>query len=84
MHDFTEQFALGAHTAYTNSNYQTNLSVATLDREDHIYEAGLGARYSLWQNVDLRMDYTYRDRESNQSLTDYAAHIAGISLSIDY
>lgn len=84
VHDFTEQFALGAHTAYTNSNYQTNLSVATLDREDHIYEAGLGARYSLWQNVDLRMDYTYRDRESNQALTDYAAHIAGISLSIDY
>ncbi len=83
-HTYNEKLSFGGSVSYGNSDYETNLDLAAIDREDDIYDAGLGARYKLTPNAELSFDYSYRSRESNQADTDYDAHSIGASLSVSY
>ena len=83
-HDYSNILAFGALLSYTDSNYQTNRTIALLDREDDTYEAGLNATYSPRQDIDIRAGYNFSSRDSNQALADYDAHIIGLSFAIKY
>lgn len=83
-HSYTEKFSTGIGLGYTNDDYQSNVALAGIDRQDHIYDASLNARYVIYRDISLKLEYAYRNRESNKELTDYDAHILGLSLSAKY
>ncbi len=83
-HSYNEKFSTGLALGYTDDDYHSNVALAGIDREDHIYDAGVSARYIVYRDIDVKLEYGYRNRESNRDLTDYDAHTVGLSLSAKY
>lgn len=83
-HQYTEQIAVGANVGYTKRNYQTNLALASEDRDDDVYDAGIRAEYAFTPDVNFNVEYDYRDRRSNIDTYDYDAHTVGMSVRVKY
>ena len=83
-HNYSDTLSVAALLSYTASDYQTNRAIATLDREDDTYQAGINMLYSPRTDIDVKAGYTFNTRDSNQTFTDYDAHILGLSLGIKY
>ncbi|MCC6597499.1 MAG: outer membrane beta-barrel protein [Alphaproteobacteria bacterium] len=83
-HDYTPTFSTGVNLGYTNDDYQSNTTLSAIDREDDTYDAGINARYKIYQDVSLELAYTYRNRNSNVTTADYDAHSIGLTLSAKY
>ena len=74
---YNDSLSYGAKVGYMNADYESNVALAGVDREDNIYDAGLHAQYAIGQHSALKLEYDYRDRESNRALTDYTDHTIG-------
>jgi hypothetical protein len=83
-HQYNEKISFNGFLDYTRSDYETNRAIAPLDRLDHIYQAGAGAIYDLTEDASIGVNYTRRNRESNQPNTDYDSNLIGATLSIKY
>lgn len=83
-HEYNDMLSLNTLFSYTLSNYETNRAIAAFDREDHTYSAGLNLLYNPRKDIDIKAGYTFNTRESNQRMTDYDAHIIGLTFAIKY
>jgi hypothetical protein len=83
-HTLSEKLSAGLDINYTDSDYQSDMSIATLDRHDRVYGAGANVRYALMKDLDMKLEYDYRNRDSNQPATDYDAHVVSVFLAVKY
>lgn len=51
------------------------------DREDHYYEALLGAAYALTDKISLTFDYSFGKNQSNRDISDYDRNIFMVGLA---
>jgi len=65
-HQWTSRVTTAASASYTTDNYK-----GSIDRKDKIQNFGLKATYSMRRWLDFGADYTYTNRDSNQSVFDY-------------
>ena len=83
-HDYNENISFGGRVSYTNNNFETNKAIENLDRDDDIYELGIWSRHEIYNNTDLKFEYSYLDRDSNSPTASYNTNKFGITLSFKY
>jgi hypothetical protein len=78
------QWKLDGGVRYTQQDLQINPASRRPKRVDHIYEAGVGATYTLADPVYLRAEYDYADRTSDDSRADYTSNILLFTVGMTY
>jgi len=67
-HELTSKLILTGRGTYANNDYRG------IDREDHLFSAGLGLRYLVSKNVYVEGEYSFRHRDSSDSSENYVGN----------
>jgi hypothetical protein len=77
-HELFRNVILTARIGAEQQDYQS------LDREDRLLFAGLGARYLLSQNVELGAEWRFLDRTSDVAAVEFETNRLSISVALKY
>lgn len=74
-HELSRSILLNGNLGYTNNDYEGT------NREEHIFQTGVGATYILNRNLSLGGDYTFRKRDVNVATADYTSNVFVLRLT---
>ncbi len=83
-HKYSKDISFGASARYTKNEFENNSALSSLDRKDDIYGAKIWGQKEISDNLSMKINYEYRDRDSNDSDAIYTAQKVGFSLSYKY
>ncbi|MFO1242388.1 MAG: outer membrane beta-barrel protein [Rickettsiales bacterium] len=81
---FMPQWTLEVDGRYTNVDFETNSALTSLDREDDIYNAGIGVTYDITELYNVGVQYLYEERESNDNSVEYDQNAFLVKVGINY
>lgn len=73
-HELTRSISLHASAGYFFNDYDS------INREEDVFDAGVGASYALNRNFSVEADYSYKHRDVNISGQDYSRNKAMLRL----
>lgn len=77
-HELMRNVLLNAHGGYTNNDYN---GTRLINREDDLYNGGLGIKYLLNRYFSMKLNYDYFGRASNINGQDY--NINSVYFAVD-
>lgn len=80
-HELQEKILFRSNIGYEIQDFDDSL---LFNREDEIYRVGLGVDYYLQRNLKIGLDYSYTEKDSNQSANDYSTNKAGVSAKFNF
>jgi len=76
QYEVQRDLTVGAHVGYTTRTYE---NIASSNREDDWWRAGLGGTWDFTRNYSLNARYEYWNRDSNVNAFDYMKNIAAVT-----
>lgn len=84
-YEFLPQWTVGVDGRYTNVDFEINPAIASLaEREDDIYNAGIGVTYDITDLYNVGVQYLYEERESDDPSVEYDQNAVLVKLGINY
>ncbi|MCA3270099.1 MAG: outer membrane beta-barrel protein, partial [Thalassospira sp.] len=78
-HELQRNFLVSANAGYSEFDFQGGV-----DREDKIYNAGVGGKYLVSRNVYIGGDYQLRQRNSDATFSDYQQQVVMATIGLRY
>jgi hypothetical protein len=80
QHELLRNVLIGSDVQYRNYEYEG----FNIDREDHLYEAGLGGRYLVGRNVTLGAEYRFFTRDTDAVASDFRENTVTTSIGFRF